>query len=71
MKMYFIDIIEELKSTRSSWKIKLILGVGFEYDDKKVENDQTIMLETNLGVFADDIMKQEYNDVNKLGRKWI
>ena len=71
MKMYFINIIEELKSTRSSWKIKLILGVGFEYDDKKVENDQTIMLETNLGVFADDIMKQEYNDVNKLGRKWI
>ena len=39
MKTRFIDIIEELKRTRSLWKIKLIVGVVFEYDrhDKKVE----------------------------------
>ena len=33
MNLHFIDIIEELKSTRSSWKMKLKVGVVFEYDD--------------------------------------
>lgn len=34
----FIGVIEELKCTRSSWKMKLIVGVVFEYDNnyKKV-----------------------------------
>ena len=38
-KTHFINIIENLKSTRSSWKIKLVLGVVFEYNNnyKKVE----------------------------------
>ena len=42
----YIVIIKELKSTRSSWKMKLIVGVVFEYDndDKKVE---TQMLKTD------------------------
>lgn len=33
------QFIEELKSTRSSWKIKPVVGVIFEYDndDKKIE----------------------------------
>ena len=41
MKTYFIDRIEELKNTRSSWKKKLIVRVVFEYgrDDKKVETE--------------------------------
>ena len=36
---HFIDIIEELESTRCTLKIKLIVGFFFEYDgfDKKVE----------------------------------
>lgn len=44
--LYYIVIIKELKSTRSSWKMKLIVGVVFEYDndDKKVE---TQMLKTD------------------------
>ena len=29
---HFIDIREELKSTRSSWKMKVIVGIVFEYD---------------------------------------
>ena len=33
MKAQSIDIIEELKSTRSSWKMKLIVGVILQYDD--------------------------------------
>ena len=35
---HFIGVIEELKCTRSSWKMKLIVGVVFEYDNnyKKV-----------------------------------
>lgn len=33
MKIQFIDITEELKSARSSQKMKLIVGVVFEYND--------------------------------------
>ena len=62
MKAQFINIIEELKSTRFSWKMKLMVGVVFEYDDdKNVEteifirniNGKTIMLETDSDVFSD------------------
>ena len=31
-KIHFIDIIEELRNTRSSWQMKLIVGGVFEYD---------------------------------------
>ena len=43
--------------------MKLIVGVGFKYDDKKVKteifiNDWTIMLETDDNIYDyDDIMK--------------
>ena len=33
MKTRFIDINEELKTTRSSWKLKLIVAVVFKYGD--------------------------------------
>ena len=38
---HFIDIRAELKSTRSSWKMKVIVGIVFEYDGnyKKVETE--------------------------------
>ena len=38
MKTYFIEKIEELKSTKSSW---IIVGVVLEYDryDKEVETE--------------------------------
>ena len=41
MKTQFIEIIEELKSARSSWKIKPVVGVIFEYgnDDKKIKTE--------------------------------
>lgn len=40
MKIQFIDITEELKRARSSQKMKLIVGVVFEYnDDKKFETE--------------------------------
>lgn len=32
MRKHFIDITEELKSTRSSWKMYLIIGLFFEFD---------------------------------------
>ena len=76
MKTRFIDINEELKTTRSSWKLKLIVAVVFKYgdNDKKVEteilihsiNDQTIMLENDLDAFVNKIIKsfmKEYNEV--------
>ena len=71
-------MIEELKNTRSLWKMKLIFGVVFQYnnDDEKVDieifihsiNDQTIMLETDSNVFVDDIIKSyvtKYNNIDK------
>lgn len=39
MKTHFTDIIEQLRSTILSWKMKLIVGVGFKYDDKKVKTE--------------------------------
>ena len=41
MKTYFIEKIEELKSTKPSWKMKLIVGVVLEYDryNKEVETE--------------------------------
>lgn len=73
--MHFIDIVEELKSTRYSWKMKLTVGMFFEYDGKykKVETERfihsiqkTIMRESDSNVFAGDIIKSianKYNDV--------
>ena len=64
MNLHFIDIIEELKSTRSSWKMKLKVGVVFEYDDddKKIGTEiftisMNIMLVTNSNVLVDDMIK--------------
>ena len=39
MRKHITGKIEELKSTRSSWKIKLLLGLYYEHDknDKKFE----------------------------------
>ena len=61
-KTHFIDIIEELKPTRSSWKIKSTIWLFFKYDgdDKKAEmaifihtkQEKTIMLETSFNVLA-------------------
>lgn len=41
MKTYFIEKIVELKSTKPSWKMKLIVGVVLEYDryNKEVETE--------------------------------
>ena len=36
MKTYFIEKIEELKSTKPSWKMKLIVGVVLEYNDMDI-----------------------------------
>ena len=67
MKIHFIDIIEELKNARSSWKMKVIAGIVLKYDndDKKVDtkifihsiNDQTIMLQIDSNVLVDDRIK--------------
>ena len=40
MRKHFVDIIEELKSRRFSWKLFLLLELYFEYNgsDKKVEH---------------------------------
>ena len=67
MKIHFIDIIEELKNARSSWKMKVIAEIVLEYDndDKKVDtkifihsiNDQTIMLQIDSNVLVDDRIK--------------
>ena len=35
MKAHFSDIIEESSCIRSLWKIKLIVGMVFEYDNKQ------------------------------------
>ena len=78
MKTHFIDIFEELKSTRSSWKIKLIVGAVCKYDgdNRNVETEifiqsvkeTTIMLETDSDVFFYDTIKsfrKEHNDIDK------
>ena len=67
MKTHFVDVNEELNSSRSSWKLKLIVRVVFKYNnnDKKVEsdtlinciNDQTHMLEIYLDVCANESIK--------------
>ena len=66
MKTNYIDMIGEFKSTRSSWEIKLIVGVLLKYvrGNKKVEmemlihssHEKLIVLETDWDVF-DDIIK--------------
>ena len=71
MKTYLTDIKKELKSTRSWWQMKLIVGVIFEYDtnSKKVQlemysiieiyniNDNTIIIETNSDASVDNVIK--------------
>lgn len=66
MKTNYIDMVEEFKSTRSSWEIKLIVVVLLNYggSNKKVEMEmlihssyeKLIVLETDWDVF-DDIIK--------------
>ena len=73
MKTHFTDIVEKLKSTRSSWKMKLIVRMVFEYDDKKSEteifidntNEQIIMLETDSDVDIITLFMKEYNGTDK------
>ena len=67
MKTHFTDLIEELKSTGSSWKIKLIAKVVCKYDrdDRKVKTkifihsikETAIMLGTDFDIFDHDIIK--------------
>ena len=66
IKTHVIDITEELKSNRSSWKTKLIFGgfLNMIMVIKKAEteifirniNEKTIILATGSDVFADDII---------------
>ena len=77
MKTHFIDIIGELKSTRSSWKIKLIVWLFFRiwWRQLKVETEmfihsipETVMWETDSKVHVDHIIKSvvnKYNSINK------
>ena len=72
------QFIEELKSTRSSWKIKPVVGVIFEYDndDKKIEMEIFIrsinekkkkMVKTDSDVSINDIIKsftKAYNGID-------
>ena len=66
IKTHVIDITEELKSNRSSWKTKLIFGgfLNMIMVIKKAEtemfirniNEKTIILATGSDVFVDDII---------------
>ena len=70
------QFIEELKSTRSSWKIKPVVGVIFEYDndDKKIEMEIFIrsfnekkMVKTDSDASINDIIKsftKAYNGID-------
>ena len=65
MRKHFIDITEELKSMRSSWKMYSILGLYYKYteNDKTVERKmyinnihEKIRLETDLDIFFKDAL---------------
>lgn len=65
MRKHFIDITEELKSIRSSWKMYSLLGLYYKYteNDKTVErkiyinnNHEKIRLETDLDIFFKDAL---------------
>ena len=65
MRKHFIDITEELKSMRSSWKMYSILGLYYKYteNDKTVERKmyinnihKKIRLETDLDIFLKDAL---------------
>lgn len=65
MRKHFIDITEELKSMRSSWKMYSILGLYYKYteNDKTVERKmyinnihEKIRLETDLDIFLKDAL---------------
>ena len=75
MTKHIVDIIEKLKSTGSSWKMYLAVGLFFEYvkNDKKAKREMfinsvqgAITLETDSGVFVDNIVesiKNKYEDL--------
>ena len=65
MRKHFIDITEELKSMRSSWKMYSILGLYYKYteNDKTVERKiyinnihEKIRLEADLDIFFKDAL---------------
>ena len=65
MRKHFIDITEELKSMRSSWKMYSILGLYYKYteNDKTVERKmyinnihEKIRLGTDLDIFLKDAL---------------
>ena len=65
MRKHFIDITEELKSIRSSWKMYSLLGLYYKYteNDKTVERKiyinnihEKIRLETDLDIFFKDAL---------------
>ena len=75
MKTHFIDIIGEVKSIRSSRKIKIFVALFFEYNrnNKRIETEmfiysifETIMQQTDSGVFVDDIIKSTVNKCNDI-----
>ena len=75
MKTHFIDIIGEVKSIRSSRKIKSFVALFFEYNrnNKRIETEmfiysifETIMQQTDSGVFVDDIIKSTVNKCNDI-----
>ena len=80
MRTYFTDIKKESKSTRSWWKMKLIVGVIFEYDtnSEKVQlemysiieiyniNGNTIKIETNSDVSVDNVIKSIRKEYNHI-----
>ena len=66
MRKHITGKIEELKSTRSSWKIILLLGLYYEHDedDKKFEAEifiqsicEKVILEIDSYVSVGDIIK--------------
>ena len=75
MKTRFVDISEEFKSFRSSWKLRLIVGEVFKYDNnnKKVKtdilihsiNNQTIMPETIFDAFVNENIKSFLKECNE------
>ena len=75
MKTHFIDIIGEVKSIRSSRKIKLFVVLFFEYNrnNKRIETEmfihsifEMIMQQTDSDVFVDDIIKSTVNKCNDI-----
>ena len=77
MRKHFVDVIEELKSTRFLWKIYLILRLYFEYykSDRNIEKEmfihsfhQKFMLSSSTDVLINEIfqsIKDKYEDLDK------